>query len=45
MCTIIPADYFGLQRYELSTKSPNYIDYKNLFQGGILQNIHFVNKY
>ena len=33
MCTIIPADYFGLQRYELSSKPPNYIDYKFLPNG------------
>ena len=43
MYTIIPADYFGLQRYELSAKSPNYIDYNLEHKTWIYKYITSVN--
>ena len=43
MYTIIPVDYFGLQRYELSAKSPNYIDYNLEHETWIYKYITSVN--
>ena len=35
MCTITPMDYFGLQRYKVSFKSPNYINNKKAISAEI----------